>query len=97
MARWRGRRRRGLRATSLTYSAGHDLELASFPSAEAQVAALADDIAYTNHDLDDGLRAELFTLADLETLPLVGPILEAVAVRYPGLEARGWSTRACAG
>ena len=51
------------------------------------MAALADDIAYTNHDLDDGLRAELFTLADVETLPLVGPILEAVAARYPGLEA----------
>jgi len=71
----------------LAYSAAHDLELASFPGAEAQVAALADDIAYTNHDLDDGLRAELFTLADLEKLPLVGPILEAVAARYPGLEA----------
>jgi dGTPase len=69
------------------YAAEHDLKLASHPSAEAQVAALADDIAYTNHDLDDGLRAELFTLADLEALPLVGPIVEAVAARYPGLDA----------
>jgi len=69
------------------YAAEHDLELASHPSAEAQVAALADDIAYTNHDLDDGLRAELFTLADLEVLPLVGPIFETVAARYPGLDA----------
>jgi dGTPase len=69
------------------YAAEHDLELASHPSAEAQVAALADDIAYTNHDLDDGLRAELFTLADLQVLPLVGPIFETVAARYPGLEA----------
>jgi dGTPase len=70
----------------LAYSAGHDLELARMPSAEAQVAALADDIAYTNHDLDDGLRAELFTLADLAPLPLVGPALGAVAARHPGLE-----------
>jgi dGTPase len=70
----------------LAYSAGHDLELASMPSAEAQVAALADDIAYTNHDLDDGVRAELFALADLEALPLVGPALSAVAARHPGLE-----------
>ena len=70
----------------LAYSAWHDLELATMPSAEAQVAALADDIAYTNHDLDDGLRAELFTLADLAPLPLVGPALRAVAARHPGLE-----------
>jgi dGTPase len=69
------------------YAAEHDLELASQPSAEAQVAALADDIAYTNHDFDDGLRAELFTLADLQALPLVGPIFETVAARYPGLDA----------
>ena len=69
------------------YAAEHDLELASHPSAEAQVAALADDIAYTNHDLDDGLRAELFTLADLQALPLVGTIFATVAARYPGLDA----------
>ncbi len=69
------------------YSAEHDLGLASFPSAEAQVAALADDIAYTNHDLDDGLRAGLFEIADLQGLPLVGPTFEAVAARYPGIEA----------
>ncbi len=68
------------------YAAGHDLGLASHPSAEAQVAALADDIAYTNHDLDDGLRAGLFELRELAALPLVGPILEQVLARYPGLE-----------
>ncbi len=68
------------------YAAEHDLELASHPSAEAQIAALADDIAYTNHDLDDGLRAGLFELEDLATLPLVGPILAQVRTRYPGLE-----------
>jgi dGTPase len=63
-----------------------DLELDSFPGAEAQVAALADDIAYNNHDIDDGLRAGLFTVADLEPLPLVGPVFREVAERYPGLE-----------
>ena len=54
--------------------------------AEAQVAALSDDIAYNNHDIDDGLRAGLFTVADLQALPLVGPTFEAVAQHYPGLE-----------
>ncbi|GAB4351797.1 MAG: deoxyguanosinetriphosphate triphosphohydrolase [Kiloniellaceae bacterium] len=63
-----------------------DLELATFASAEAQVAALADDIAYNNHDIDDGLRAGLFSLDDLRDLPLVGPVLAEVEARYPGLE-----------
>ena len=63
-----------------------DLELDSHPGVEAQVAALADDIAYNNHDIDDGLRAGLFTVADLEPLPLVGPVFREVAERYPGLE-----------
>ena len=63
-----------------------DLELATFASAEAQVAALADDIAYNNHDIDDGLRAGLFSLDDLRDLPLVGPMLAEVEARYPGLE-----------
>ena len=58
------------------YDARHRLELGSQPSAEAQIAALADDIAYHSHDLDDGLRAELFTLADVTHLPVVA---EAVA------------------
>src|SRR3546814_16413545 len=47
------------------YARMQDLELATWPSAEAQVAALADDIAYDSHDIDDGLRAGLFTIADL--------------------------------
>ncbi len=68
------------------YAALHDLELATYPSAEAQVAALADDIAYTSHDLDDGLRAGLFELQDLAALPLIGAILRRVTARYPGLE-----------
>ncbi|HZA65672.1 MAG TPA: deoxyguanosinetriphosphate triphosphohydrolase [Geminicoccaceae bacterium] len=69
-----------------SYCAGHDLEPATYPSAEAQIAALADDIAYANHDLDDGLRAGLFEIADLADLPLVGPTFASVAGRYPGIE-----------
>ena len=82
----RGSARRARRPTSLAYERRHDLELASMPSAEAQVAALADDIAYTNHDLDDGLRAGLFTLEDLAAAA-GRAALAAVAARYPGLEA----------
>src|SRR6185295_15817166 len=54
------------------YTALHDLALWSHASAEAQVAAIADDIAYDAHDLDDGLRADLFALADLAGLPVLG-------------------------
>ncbi|OAN48850.1 deoxyguanosinetriphosphate triphosphohydrolase [Magnetospirillum moscoviense] len=68
------------------YVARHDLELATFASAEAQVAALADDIAYNNHDIDDGLRAGLFTIRDLAEVPLVGPVFRAVAAEYPDAE-----------
>jgi dGTPase len=68
------------------YCREFDLELDSQPGAEAQVAALADDIAYNNHDIDDGLRAGLFTVEQLAPLPLVGPVLDEIAARYPGLE-----------
>ncbi|MGQ9371816.1 deoxyguanosinetriphosphate triphosphohydrolase [Azospirillum sp. A39] len=63
-----------------------DLELATNPGAEAQVASLADDIAYNNHDIDDGLRAGLFTLDEVAELPLLGPIVREVRERHPGLE-----------
>jgi dGTPase len=72
--------------TIAEYDRGHPLELDAYPSAEAQVAALADDIAYNNHDIDDGLRAGLFAVADLADVPLVGPVFHDVASRYPGLE-----------
>ena len=68
------------------YHRVHDLELHSWPGMEAQVGALSDDIAYNSHDLDDGLRAELFTLDDLADVPLVGPIINQVRTAYPGLE-----------
>jgi dGTPase len=67
------------------YDAVHDLELDTHASAEAQVAAIADDIAYNNHDLADGLRAGLFTLEDLRQLPLIGLCVAAVDARWPGL------------
>ena len=50
-------------------------ELDSWASAEAQVAALSDDIAYNNHDVDDGLQAGLFGLDELADVPLIGPIV----------------------
>lgn len=68
------------------YNAGHDLELSTWPGAEAQVAAFADDIAYNAHDFDDGLRAGLFPLEDVIALPLVGPIFKDVMDRYRGVE-----------
>lgn len=63
-----------------------DLELATNASAEAQVAAVADDVAYNHHDLHDGLRAELFTEADLCELPVIGECFEVVDRLHPGLE-----------
>ncbi len=63
-----------------------DLELHTNASAEAQVAAVADDVAYNHHDLHDGLRAELFTEEDLAELPLVGPAFAEVDRLYPGLD-----------
>jgi dGTPase len=68
------------------FSAHWDLELGEFASLEAQVAAVSDDIAYNNHDIDDGLRAGLFTLKDLADVPLAGPIVAAVRRDHPGLD-----------
>jgi dGTPase len=68
------------------YDRRHPLELDSYPGPEAQIAALSDDIAYNNHDIDDGLRAGLFAVADLAEVPLVGPVFAEVAQGYPGLD-----------
>ena len=67
-------------------NAAWDLRLDTHASAEAQVAAVADDIAYNHHDLHDGLRSGLFTEADLMDLPLVGPALAEVDRLHPGLD-----------
>lgn len=62
------------------------LELDQFAGPEAQVAALADDIAYNNHDIDDGISAGLFSIEDLQELPLVGDVFSAVKAEYPALD-----------
>ncbi|HEX5181679.1 MAG TPA: deoxyguanosinetriphosphate triphosphohydrolase [Allosphingosinicella sp.] len=62
------------------------LDLRSWPSLEAQVAAIADDIAYDNHDIDDGLRAGLFTLDALIEIPFVRTLWSAARARYPDVE-----------
>ena len=78
--------RHGLPAPIIAYSKIQDLELWSYASAEAQAAALSDDIAYDAHDIDDGLRADLFTLEDIAAVPLVGTILGTIDAHYPDLD-----------
>ena len=70
----------------LDYVKDHDLELWSIAGLEAQVAGLADDIAYDAHDIDDGLRAGLFTVDDLASVPLIGEIVTDIDARFPGLD-----------
>ena len=72
-------------AAILDYNTHHDLHLWSWPSVEAQCAAIADDIAYDNHDLDDGLRAGLFEIDDLTHVPLSGALLADVRNLHPEL------------
>jgi len=64
-----------------------ELELGSWPNLEAQVAAVADDIAYDNHDIDDGLRAGLIGLDELAQIPIVRRLWDDIAHRHPGISA----------
>ena len=79
-------RERGVPAAILAYTKIQDLELWSQPSAEAQVAALSDDIAYDAHDIDDGLRADLFTLGDIAAVAIIGDIVREIDAAFPALE-----------
>lgn len=80
-------RERGVPQTIVDFAAACDLPLWSYASAEAQIAAISDDIAYDAHDIDDGLRAGLFTIRDLDDVPFVGGIVREIGRRYPDLES----------
>ncbi len=79
-------RERKVPDTIRAYSRTQDLQLSRFPSVEAQVAAVADDIAYDAHDIDDGLRAALFSLDDIAAVALPGKIIGNVRAAYPDLD-----------
>jgi dGTPase len=71
----------------LDYCAVYDLELSTYASLEAQVAAIADDIAYNTHDIDDGLRSGYLTFEMLEEVPFLAGLMKEVRDRYPSLES----------
>jgi len=76
----------GVPETILDYVKLQDLQLWSFAGVEGQIAAFADDIAYDAHDIDDGLRAELFGLDDIAQVPLPGSILKDIRAEHPELD-----------
>lgn len=68
------------------YNQKHDLDLKNFSSLEAQISGIADDIAYNNHDLEDGLRANLFKVEEIFALPLIGKIYQEILGKYPNIK-----------
>jgi dGTPase len=80
--------RRGVAREIVEYSARQDLRLSEYPSAEAQAGAIADDIAYDAHDIDDGLRAAMFGIDDLRALPLLRDVLTEIDAQHPRLSGR---------
>jgi dGTPase len=80
-------RERGVPETILKYSARQDLQLWTYASLEGQIAAVADDIAYDAHDIDDGLRASLFCLDDIAGVALPGRIVSEISRDYPALDS----------
>src|SRR5450432_3188523 len=77
---------RGVPRAIIEYSKLHDLELWNHTSAESQIGAIADDIAYDAHDIDDGLRAELFRLEEIAQVPLVDEALREIAAKHSRIE-----------
>ena len=77
-----------LPTTIANFKSVWDLEIDSWPSLEAQVAALSDDIAYNNHDIDDGIRSGLLKFESLRELPVVGAIIDELKNKYPDLDQK---------
>jgi dGTPase len=68
------------------YNFKYDLDIKNFPSIESQISAISDDIAYNNHDIEDGLRADLFQVEELFSLPLIGEIYQEILAKYPNIQ-----------
>ena len=79
-------REQGIPVGIAEFVASYELELWSFASLEAQAAAIADDIAYDAHDIDDGLRAGLFQIDDLKEIPLIAAMIAEIDAQYPALD-----------
>lgn len=86
MAKHNGPMISGISEVIREYSSRHNLELQTFSSGEAQVAAIADDIAYNHHDVLDGIRAGLLSVDDIRTLPILASCFNEVDKLYPGID-----------